>query len=60
MVGNNHGKNVYSICWDMIGIPEIELHIYTEAEADVMRRNGNSFLKEVEKSGVMLIATQTG
>ena len=44
----------------MIGIPEIELHIYTEAEVDIMRRNGNSFLKEVEKSGIMLIATQTG
>ena len=60
VVGNNQGKNVYSICWDMIGIPEIELHIYTEAEADVMRRNGNSFLKEVEKSGIMLVGTQTG
>ena len=47
-------------CWDMVGIPEIELHIYTEAEVDIMRRNGNSFLKEVEKSGIMLIANQAG
>ena len=44
----------------MVGIPEIELHIYTEAEVDIMRRNGNSFLKEVEKSGIMLIANQAG
>ena len=55
VVGDNHGMNAYSICWDLIGIPEIELHIYTKEEADVMKRNGNPFLKEVKNDGITLV-----
>ncbi|MHB1709705.1 MAG: nucleotidyltransferase domain-containing protein [Thermoplasmataceae archaeon] len=55
VVGDNYGVNVYSICWDMIGIPEIELHIYTEGEIEIMKRTGNSFLREVERDGIKLL-----
>ena len=57
VVGDSDGKSAYSICWDMIGIPEIELHVYTEGEIVIMRRTGNSFLKEVEKDGIILTST---
>lgn len=55
VVGDNYGMNAYSICWDLIGIPEIELHIYTKEEADVMMRTGNPFLKEVKNDGIALL-----
>ncbi len=36
VVGDSDGESAYSICLDMIGILENELHIYTEREVYVM------------------------
>ncbi|MHB8360386.1 MAG: nucleotidyltransferase family protein [Thermoplasmataceae archaeon] len=48
-------ESAYSICWDIIEIPEIELHLYVREELDIMRKNGNSFLKEIERDSIILL-----
>ena len=55
VIDGSDKSDAYSICWDTIEIPEIELHIYTREELEVMKRNGNSFLKEVERDSVVLL-----
>ena len=55
VVGDNYGMDSYSICWDTIGIPEVELHIYSLYEFQAMKKAENSFLREVERYGIDLM-----
>lgn len=55
VVANNYGMDAYSICWDMIGIPEVELHVYSLDEFQAMKKAENSFLREVERDGIDLM-----
>ncbi len=43
---------VYSKCWQIIGIPEAEIHLYTRRERDQMKKNHSLFLKEIEATGI--------
>ncbi|OWP55524.1 MAG: hypothetical protein B2I17_09485 [Thermoplasmatales archaeon B_DKE] len=55
VVTEDNKDEVYSVCWDIIGIPETELHIYTGEEIKIMKGTDNLFLKEVERNGVKLL-----
>ena len=44
----------YSICWDAFGIPQLELHIYTEEEYTKLKSKGSMLLEEAEKKGIII------
>ena len=44
----------YSICWDAFGIPQLELHIYTEEECRKLKSKGSTLLEEAEKKGIII------
>ena len=46
------GLDPYSIIWDIIDMPEVQLHIYRVDEYRKMREN--LFIKEVERSGIVI------
>ncbi|MBC7090985.1 MAG: nucleotidyltransferase domain-containing protein [Nitrososphaeria archaeon] len=45
----------YYIIWDILQLPEVQLHIYTLEELK-LKSSGSSFLKEVEK-GITLFSS---
>lgn len=46
--------DAYSICWDMLGLPNVEIHIYSEEEYARLRRSGSSFIREAEERGIII------
>lgn len=44
----------YSICWDILKIPQLELHIYTSSEYDKLKKSGSILIKEIEKKGIII------
>jgi predicted nucleotidyltransferase len=49
----NKLKDDYHIVWDILQLPEVQLHIYTLDEFEKLKSSGNSFPKEAEK-GIIL------
>lgn len=47
-------SNLYSEIWDIIDIPEIQLHIYTLEDYIKMKRQDNPFIKDIEKHGIII------
>lgn len=45
--------DAYSLAWDEIGIPQLQLHIYTVSEYEALRRSGSSLPKEALKGIVV-------
>ncbi|MEM3404114.1 MAG: nucleotidyltransferase domain-containing protein [Nitrososphaeria archaeon] len=46
-------KDDYHIAWDILQIPEAQLHIYTVEEFERLKTSGSAFPKEIEK-GIVL------
>ncbi len=46
-------KDDYHIVWDILQIPEAQLHVYTLEEAEKLRFSGSAFIKEAE-SGITI------
>jgi len=44
----------YSICWDALSIPQLELHIYTEEEYERLRSRGGLLPREAEEKGIVI------
>jgi len=44
----------YSICWEALGIPQLELHIYTEEEYERLRSRGSLLPREAEEKGIVV------
>ena len=44
----------YSVCWEALGIPQLELHIYTEEEYERLRSKGSLLPKEAEEKGIVI------
>lgn len=42
-------NDAYSLAWDEIGIPQLQLHIYTVSEYEALRKFGSSLPKEAQK-----------
>jgi len=49
----NKLKDDYHIVWDILQLPEVQLHIYTLDEFEKLKSSGSSFPKEAEK-GIIL------
>ena len=44
----------YSVCWDTLSIPQLELFVYTEQEYETLKALGSTLPKEVEKKGIVV------
>jgi hypothetical protein len=42
-------KEAYGLAWDIINLPQLQLHIYTTSEYEELKKSGSSFPKEAEK-----------
>jgi len=42
-------EEAYSLCWDIIDIPQLELHIYTEEEYERLKASGSHLPREAER-----------
>ena len=47
-------NDAYSLCWDIIGIPELQLHIYSEEEYIKLKQRSSSIPKEAETKGIII------
>ena len=47
-------EDAYNICWDIIEIPELQLHIYSEEEYAKLKQRNSSIPKEAETQGVII------
>ena len=45
---------VYDLCWDLIGLPNLELHLYSEDEYLKLRKLKHSIICEAENKGVTI------
>ncbi|MGB9727015.1 MAG: nucleotidyltransferase domain-containing protein [Nitrososphaeria archaeon] len=46
----------YHIIWDILQLPEVQLHIYTLEEFEKLKSSGSSFSREAEK-GITLFSS---
>jgi len=44
----------YSICWEIIDLPMLELHIYTKSEYEKLKLSGSKLPTEIEKHGITI------
>jgi len=47
--GGPRREEAYSLCWDIIDIPQLELHIYTEEEYERLKASGSHLPREAER-----------
>jgi predicted nucleotidyltransferase len=46
--------DAYSLCWDAMKIPQLELHVYTEDEYERLRVSGSMLPKVIERCGITI------
>ena len=47
-------NDAYNICWDELGIPQLQLHVYTSSEFKKLEASGSILPKEVKKKGIVI------
>ena len=47
-------EEAYSLCWDLIGLPNLELHIYSEKEYEKLKKLKHSIIREAENKGITI------
>lgn len=46
--------DVYKVAWDILDIPEIQLHVYKSSDYMKLRKSGNLFIKSIEREGIII------
>jgi len=52
--GKRDKREVYDLCWDLIGLPNLELHLYLEDEYLKLRKSKYSIVWEAENKGIVI------
>jgi len=52
--GERDKREVYDLCWDLIGLPNLELHLYSEDEYLKLRKLKHSIIWEAESKGIII------
>ena len=52
--GERDKREVYDLCWDLIGLPNLELHLYSEDEYLKLRKSKHSIIWEAENKGITI------
>ncbi len=52
--GTREKKEVYDLCWDLIELPNLELHLYSEGEYLKLRKLKGSIVWEAENKGIVV------
>jgi len=52
--GQRDKREVYDLCWDLIGLPNLELHLYSEEEYLKLRKLKHSIIWEAENRGITI------
>ena len=52
--GRRDKREVYDLCWDLIGLPNLELHLYSEDEYLKLRKSKRSIVEEAERKGIII------
>jgi len=52
--GERDKKEVYDLCWDLIGLSNLELHLYSEEEYLKLRKLKYSIIWEAESKGIII------
>ena len=47
-------EDAYNICWDLIQLPNLELHIYSEDEYAKLKKSKSPLPKEAEEKGIII------
>lgn len=46
-------RDAYSLVWDAMGMPQLQLHLYTVSEYERLRQTGSTISKEAEKGEII-------
>ncbi|GAB6148718.1 nucleotidyltransferase domain-containing protein [Stetteria hydrogenophila] len=46
--------DVYKVAWDILDIPEVELHVYKYSDYVKLKKSGNPFIRSVEEEGITI------
>ena len=52
--GERDKREVYDLCWDLIGLPNLELHLYSKEEYLKLRKLKHSIVEEAERNGIIV------
>jgi len=52
--GKRDKREVYDLCWDLIGLPNLELHLYSEEEYFKLRKLKHPIIWEAERKETMI------
>lgn len=53
--GGTKRDEAYALCWNAIGLRQLELHVYSESEFKKLVQSGSSFIREVLEKGVSVM-----
>lgn len=53
-------EDAYSVAWDMLYVPQLELHVYSEKEYGKLRGSLGSLVNVAERKGVIVYGGQEG
>ena len=51
--------DAYSICWDVLNIQNLELHLYTRTEYERLKSSGSQLIRRIEEKGIRIWQTSS-